>query len=351
MEILEELLETEWLNNNLEQYAESLVIFIGVYLGLYIFKKFVLSHFKSWAKKTHTDVDDEVVDIIDNAPHSLYLYLGLYLGLENLNLIDWLERLNYSILVILAVYWTTHIASHIVGYLLLKVKKKDKNEAKSNIYFAINLVLKFVLWSVGLLLILSNLDVDITALVASLGIGGIAVALAAQNILGDIFSSFSIYLDKPFELEDYIIIGDHQGTVKKIGIKTTRIQALQGEEIVVSNKELTSTRIRNLKRMRKRRVAFGFGVTYDIPSKKLEKIPQMIEKIIEKVEMTEFDRTHFKEFADFSLNFEVVYFIKSKEYVDYMNIQQEINFAIKRAFEKEKIEMAFPTQTLHVLKG
>ena len=185
---------------------------------------------------------------------------------------------------------------------------------------------------------------------AGLGIGGIAIAFALQNILSDIFASFSIYFDKPFKVDDFIIIGDDKGVVKKIGIKSTRIQTLQGEELVISNKELTESRVHNYKKMERRRIVFVFGVTYETPTEKVKKIPSIIKDIIEKTELADIDRVHFKEFADFSLNFEVVYYLKTSDYAEYMDTQQEINLAMKEHFEKEQIEFAYPTQTVFVHK-
>ncbi len=348
IELFEELLEIEWLNNTVEQYLYALAIFLIIYVALYIFKKFILTRLKKWAKKTKTTIDDELVRVIDKAPHSLYGFAGIYVAIRSLETADWINKASDVLLITLIVYWVTHIASHLIEYTL---NKSNKNKSKSNNYFFIALLAKILIWSTGLLLVLSNLGVNISALVASMGIGGIAIALAVQNILGDIFSSFSIYFDKPFAVGDYIIIGDHQGTVKKIGLKTTRMQALQGEEIVISNKELTSTRVRNFKKMKKRRINFSFGVTYDTSSAKIEKIPKIIETIIGKIKMAEYERAHFNAFGDFSLNFEVIYYVTTREYMDYMNTQQEINFAIKRVFEKEKIHMAFPTQTLHIQRN
>ncbi len=215
----------------------------------------------------------------------------------------------------------------------------------------IGIVIKAVLWTVGLLFVLNNMGVNITAAVAGLGVGGVAVALAAQAILGDAFSSFAIYLDKPFVVGDFIIVGDHLGVVEHVGIKTTRVKSLQGEQLVFSNTDLTSSRIQNFKKMEQRRVPFTIGVTYQTPSAKLKKIPGMIRGIIEGIESTKFDRAHFKAYGDFSLNFEIVYYVFGSDYNVYMDIQQRINVAIYEAFEKEGIEFAYPTQTLYVNKA
>ena len=198
---------------------------------------------------------------------------------------------------------------------------------------------------------IDNLGIDITALIAGLGIGGIAIALAAQNILGDLFSSLSIILDNPFETGDFVIFGDETGTIERIGIKTTRVRSLTGEEIVVSNSDLLSTRIRNFRRMNERRGQFVLGVEYGTPIDKLERIPSIIRAIIDEHPKTRFDRVHFKEYGNFSLNFEAVYYVNSREYQVFMDAVQDINFSIYRAFTDAGIQFAFPTQTLHVIKN
>ena len=211
-------------------------------------------------------------------------------------------------------------------------------------------VVKGVLWAIAIIIVLSNFGYNVSTLAAGLGIGGIAIAFAFQAILGDIFASFSIYFDKPFKIGDFILIGNDMGTVKHIGIKTTRIQTLQGQELIVSNKELTETRVHNYKKMERRRISFTFGVEYDTKLKKLEKILEIVKEIFKKIKIADLDRVHFKQFGDFSLNFEVVYYVNKPDYLEYMDTQQEINFALKERFEKESIEFAFPTQTIYVNK-
>ncbi len=199
-------------------------------------------------------------------------------------------------------------------------------------------------------LVLDNLGVNITTLVAGLGVGGIAIALAVQNILSDVFCSVAILVDKPFQVGDFIIVGDMMGTVEKIGIKTTRVRSLSGEQLVFSNADLVNSRIRNYKRMQERRVVFSFGVIYQTPADKLEHIPAMVKEIIESVDQARFDRTHFKQFGDSSLDFECVYYVLSRDYNLYMDIQQKINLELFTRFEKEGIEFAYPTRTLYISK-
>ena len=207
---------------------------------------------------------------------------------------------------------------------------------------------RLILWVIVLLLVLDNLGVNITGLVAGLGIGGIAVALALQNILGDLFASLSIVLDKPFVIGDFVVVDTLSGTVEHIGLKTTRIRSLSGEQLIFSNNDLLKSRIRNYKRMSERRIVFSFGVVYQTPLEKLKAVKEIVGDIIEKVENARFDRVHFKEYGDSALNFEVVYFVSTPDFNIYMDVQEVINLEIFRRFQEEGIEFAYPTSTVYV---
>ena len=259
------------------------------------------------------------------------------------------SKVFYGLFVLALVFEAIRILQKVILFLVERVWLKD-SEDQLHVSYIIGLLIRIILWAVGILLILSNLGFDITSLVASLGIGGVAIALAVQNILSDLFSSLSIYIDQPFKVGDFIIVGEHMGTVENIGLKTTRLRALQGEEIVISNSELTATRVQNFKRMQKRRIVFAFGVTYDTPVEKMKQIQDMVKKAIDPLEKAEFDRAHFKSFGASSLDFEVVYYVLTGDYAEYMDIQQSINLRIMEEFEKENIEMAFPTRTVHLVK-
>ena len=208
------------------------------------------------------------------------------------------------------------------------------------------IILKATVWVLGFVFLLDNLGYNVTTIITGLGIGGIAIALAAQTILGDIFSYFVIFFDRPFEIGDFIEVDDKKGNVEYIGIKTTRLRAIGGEQLICSNKDLTDSRVHNHKRMVRRRIAFTIGIVYQTSAEKIKKIPVIIKEIIESKNHTEFDRSHFSGFGDFSLNFETVYFIKNGQFTDYMDEQEKIYIELFEAFEKEKIEFAYPTQTL-----
>jgi small-conductance mechanosensitive channel len=333
--------------------AKNLVIALAVLLGLIvifkIFRTVILTRLKKITKKSKTDFDDIVVGLIEEIPPNFYWIISTFVAFQFVQLKNPIvNKVVIGIFLVFIVLRGIIFLQKFLGYILQKtLSNNGENETAVH---GISIIMNIALWSIGILLVLQNLGFEISTLIASLGIGGIAIAFALQNVLGDLFSSFAIYFDKPFKIGDYVSIGTDSGNIKKIGLKTTRITTLQGEELVVSNTELTSTRIKNFKRMKKRRAEFRFGVVYETPSAKLRQIPKMVETIIEKQKLAEFSRCHFHEFGDFSLNFIVIYFVTNREYPDYMDTQQAINFEIKDAFEKAKIEMAFPTQTVYVQK-
>jgi small-conductance mechanosensitive channel len=235
--------------------------------------------------------------------------------------------------------------------LILRLRRERQAAMDPDAVAAID-VLGFVVhvavWSLVLLLAMDNLGYEITALLAGLGVGGIAVALATQNILGDLFASLSIVLDKPFAVGDFLVVGDFLGSVEKVGIKTTRLRSLSGEQLVFSNNDLLSSRIRNYGRMYERRVLFTLGVTYQTPADKLKRIPAIVREAIEMQESVRFDRAHFQKYGDFALIFEIVYYVLSPDFNLYMDIHQAVNLFIYERFAEEEIEFAYPTQTLYV---
>lgn len=232
-------------------------------------------------------------------------------------------------------------------FMLLRREKQLEEDAGTVAAMdVVSFLIQVSVWAIVFLLVLDNLGVNITALVAGLGVGGIAVALAAQNIISDLFASLSIVLDRPFVLGDFLAIDDLYGNVEKVGLKTTRIRSLSGEQLVFSNNDLLNSRIRNYGQMVERRIVFSIGVVYQTTHEQLEKIPSIIEDIIVKQDLARFDRAHFRQYGDYSLNFEIVYYVESSDYKLYMDIQQAVNLEIFRRFAEAGIEFAYPTQTL-----
>lgn len=339
-------------SNTLLSYLEALVLFAVLFIIFAIFQRGVLAYLAHLSNKTHTDIDDTLVKIVRSLRPPFYSFLAFFLSVKTLTVVGFLEKILIGILIIWIVAQVITATQILIEYVIRKRIEKsgeEYDEQTDSAVGVINTITKIVLWAFGLLFILSNFGVEITSLIAGLGIGGIAIAFALQNILSDLFSSFAIYFDKPFQVGDFIIVGDKMGTVEAIGIKTTRVRALQGEEIVFANKELTNAEIRNFKKMEERRVAFSFGVTYDTPTEKMKQISPLVSEVFSNVD-ARLDRVHFHKFGDSALLFECVYYVSTPEYNIYMDINQAIHLGIKDAFEKEGIEMAFPTQTIYLSK-
>jgi len=332
----------------------SIMIFVGSVIAGWIVYRIFERYFTRWAEKTKTKLDDEILKNIKKPIYFLVMLIGAYFGLEFLTILNPYSDQLMFIFTIAEILLVTFIITRVVNVVIVwYAERRAKQQMSEHILFVLKKIINAFVFLFAFLVILSVLKIDLSGVVVGLGVGGIAIAFALQNVLSDVFSAFSIYFDKPFEIGDYIIVGNYSGTVKKIGMKSTRVQLLQGEELVLSNRELTSVSVRNFKKMKKRRISFDFGVTYDTPTQKLKKIPNIIKDIInnKKLEFVDkLDRVHFTEFGDFSLNFSIIYYMRTKDYAKYRDTQQEINFAIKEAFEKEGIEMAFPTQTIFLNK-
>lgn len=334
-------------DNTLGQLAIAFVVFFALLIGVKVARGIFVRKFSVLTMQTETKWDDALIRVIKDISNIFFLLFALFITAELFLLLpEFLEKIIRGAFIVSFAYEALKIIQAVVEFGLAR-SALGKNKTS---FQGVKLVADIVLWAMGILIVLDNLGFNISTLAASLGIGGIAIALAAQNILGDLFSSFTIYFDKPFQVGDYIVVGAHEGTVKKIGLKTTRIEALRGEELVISNKELTESRVQNFKKLKTRRVQFEFGVTYDTSAAQLRRIPEIVEEVVSKVEMAEFNRTHFHTFDDSSLGFVTVYHVSSGKKIDHMATQQEINLGILDRFTKEKIEMAFPTQTVYLKK-
>lgn len=333
-------------SNTLRDLFESVVIFAGSIAVLWVLKFWIVSRLKKAAAKTPGDLDDFLIELFDKAILPI-LYLGsIYFAISHLDLTKSVHKgiaLGFkAILIIQVVRLLMSVLTYSVQTSWLKNIAPGSLAAKS----ALGLI-KVVLWIIAAIFLIDNLGFDVNSVVAGLGIGGVAVALAAQTILGDLFNYFVITFDRPFVEGDFIVVDEFKGEIEKIGIKSTRIRSLDGDQLIISNTNLTSSRVRNYKRMLKRRASFKIGVTYQTSVEKMRRIPAMIRTIIEATPKTTVDRVHFSSFADSSLVIEAVYFIHSPDYNQYMDGQQAINLAIMEIFEREKIEFAYPTQTVY----
>lgn len=310
----------------------------------------LIRNFRRFAKRTTTDLDDVLSEVLGATRFWFMVVLALWAGSLVLELPEGRQDLletavTLAVLIQFGIWGVTAITAAVESF---GKRKLDEDPASVTTMRAVGVVGRLVLWSVILLLALDNLGVDVTALIAGLGIGGIAVALALQNVLGDLFASLSIVLDKPFVVGDFVVVGEMAGSVERVGLKTTRLRSLSGEQLVFSNSDLLASRVRNYKRMYERRIVFSFGVVYSTSYEQLKSIPSLVREIIEAEEKARFDRAHFSGYGDSSLDFEVVYYVLEPDYNVYMDVQQSINLEIFRRFEELGLEFAFPTRTLYV---
>ncbi len=328
-------------------WIAAAAVFLLLWLALRILIAVLRRRFECW-KALKTDWNEAVCKMLNATRTWFLLLMSAYVALLIPELRSDLQPIVRSVaiiaLLVQGALWATAFLEHrLNGYVS---QRMDSDPASVTTISMLSFIGKLFLWALVLLLVLQNAGVDITALVAGLGIGGVAIALASQNILGDLFSALSIILDKPFVLGDFIVVGDMLGTVEKIGLKTTRLRSLAGEQLIFSNADLLQSRIRNFKRMYERRVVFSLGVTYQTPADKLASIPELIRETILAQDKVRFDRSHFKDYGDSALNFETVYYVLTPDYNRYMDIHQAINLALYRLFEREGIEFAYPTRTI-----
>ncbi len=330
-----------------EAIASAVILLLAIVIGWAAYIVF-RRYFTRWAKGTKTKLDDEILRNIRAPILFLAILAGAYYGLGSLSILKPYSELLTAIFWVAQILIITFIITRVTNILVTWFAERAKRENKmsDHLLYLLKRLIQGTVYLFAFLAILVAFRIDLSSVVLGLGVGGIAIGLALQSILSDAFGAFSIYFDRPFEVGDFIVVDNYSGTVKKIGLKSTRLQLLQGEELVISNKQLTTSTVRNFKKLKKRRVTFTLEITYNTSLEKLRKIPEIITNILENRELVEFDRVHFAKIGDFSHNFEVVYFMKTNDYVKYMDTQQKINFAIIEAFEKEGINMAFPTQTI-----
>lgn len=330
----------------------ALALFFGIIIAVKLVLWTILARLRSLSEKTTTDVDDVVIGAVASIRLWVYTIIAAYVAITLFAIPGWAQITLDAVLYVAVIWQLVEVALQFVRYGTKRMVEKDEDgdgEVDPNAATAsdmINLIARIVLYVFGAIFVLSNLGIEVTSLIAGLGIGGIAIAFALQGILSDLFASFSIYFDKPFRIGDFIVIGSDMGTVEKIGIKTTRLRTLQGEELVVSNAELTTARVQNFKKMEERRIVTEFGITYETSAENLRAVNGIVKEIVDRVDGIRFDRVHFKTFGDSALIFELVYYVTSDDYVQYMDGQEQLNLELFDAFAQKGIDFAYPTQTL-----
>ncbi|MGP8434247.1 mechanosensitive ion channel family protein [Paraburkholderia fungorum] len=322
---------------------------LACYFVLSVLLRFATARIERLAGRTSTKLDDMIVEVLKSTRRATIAFSSLLFGAGFLGLNDkWEARINHVWFLLIGIQLAVWINRGVAVWTAGRLASSGSATHNPVITTMLSWMFRGLLWSVLLLAVLANMGVNITAFIASLGVGGVAVALAVQSILSDLFASLAIGLDKPFEIGDFIVFGDIAGTIEHIGLKTTRIRSLSGEEIVCSNTELLKNTIHNYKRMSERRIVFGFGVTYDANPEQLRAIPDKVRQAVNDAGNTRFDRAHFKQFGESSLDFEVVYYVTDPSFNLYMDIQQKINLTLMGELADAGVEFAFPTHTLHV---
>lgn len=344
------ILEKSYLGNTVAVWGLSLLTVILVYIVLRALIRVASRRIAALAEAKGWGILGLFADVLKRTSGLTFFFAALLAGAQFLVLPAKFDHLLRSLLVVLALLqggiWATLLLERAIQFKIAKTGEGGRSTAVT----LLSLGGKLLLWCFILLLSLENLGIDVTALIAGLGVGGIAVALATQNLLSDLLGSVAIALDKPFEIGDLIIVGDLTGTVEHIGLKTTRVRSIFGEQIVFSNADLLGSRIRNYKRMSERRVVTSLGVEYSTPVAKLKELPAIIREVMASVPDIRFDRAYFKAFGASDLQYEIVFFVLKPDIGLYMDRQHELNLAVFERLNREGIEFAYPTQTVILKK-
>jgi small-conductance mechanosensitive channel len=345
---MNEFLERIYFNNTVLDYFIAVgIILIGT-IVVRLFKRVLLTSLRKWSATTETKADDFVIESTERFGIPALHYFVLYSAINYLTLNPKAEKAISVATAVLITYLVIRLLSTtILHFLRSHILKQERGVEKLNQLGGLMMIVNVIIWVLGVLFLLSNLQYDVTAIIAGLGIGGIAIALAAQNILGDLFNYFVIFFDRPFEVGDAITVDDKTGTIEYIGLKTTRIRSLSGEQLIIGNSNLMSSRIHNFKRLVRRRVAFTLDVEYTTPIPLLKDIPKLLAELVQRELLATLDRAHFAKLSESSYRFEVVYFVNVPEYNTFMDIQQRINYSICEEFEKRDIRLAFPSRALY----
>jgi small-conductance mechanosensitive channel len=343
------LFDITFLGASLQQWAVALVAALAAYIVLKLALRVALSRLRGIAERSSNTLDDALIEILEGTNGALFGVIALLIGIGLLDLAPrWHQRVDQLWFVALALqvaFW----GGRAVGVCMHRYRMRQGGANPAQASAAETLMswgLRSALWTVTVLAILSNLGVNITAFIASLGVGGIAIALAVQNVLGDLFASLSIAIDKPFEVGDFIVVNNVAGTIELVGLKSTRIRSLGGEQIVMSNTDLLKQTISNYKRLQERRVVYQFSISRDATPEQVEQVPRIAERIVRESERLRFDRAHFASFGESSLDFEVVYYVLVPDFNVHMDERQQINLRLMRELRALGVDLAFPTRTL-----
>ena len=331
--------------NSVADWIVAAVVAVAVWSGLTLLRRFAAAHYRRFSTAQYSAPIRLVFYLLGNTKHFLFLAIALYAAQENLVFTPRLQHFVSNCVLMLILLQVGLWAGRTVRfYLEIKEMERGPDRAFAGSLDIVNFVARMLIWSLLILVALDNLGVNITALLAGLGVGGVAVALALQNILGDLFASLSIALDKPFVVGDSLNVDTFTGTVERIGIKTTRLRSESGEQIILSNADILKSRVRNYGRMAEQRVLTTLRLSYATSSEHLQAIPKLLEGIVRQQPNARFDRCHFKLLGESSLQFELSYFTEQPKLNPLLDLQQTVNFLIVDEFRRLGIEFAYPTQ-------
>ena len=306
-----EILLIEWFENSLRNYLVAFVITLASVTVMRILRNIIIARLRSVADTTTTKLDDLATNLVESTRSWFILGISCYIGIKSLQLPQTANEVIRILVLFISLVqvatWSNQLINHILHQYTQNTVEDEGN--RKNTVAILGLTSRIILWTILLLLALDNLGIEITGLITGLGIGGIAIALAVQNILSDLLAYISIMMDRPFVIGDFIVVDEFTGVVEHIGLKTTRLRSLSGELLIFSNNDLLSSRMRNYKDREQRRVLFGIGVTYDTPADSLESIPIMIRDILETQENVQFDRAHLKSCGWFSIAFDIIFLV------------------------------------------
>ena len=342
---MNDILSRVYFNNTVQEYLIAAAIILGGMLLLALFRKIVLTRLEKWANRTESNIDNLIIKAVERFALPPLNFFIMYVGINYLELSEMADKIIKVIVAAFITFFILRLISSVaLQGLQSYVRRQGHGEEKLKQLGGIMLLLNIIIWTLGFIFFFDNLGYNVSAIITGLGIGGIAIALAAQNILGDLFNYFVIFFDRPFEIGDFIVLDDKKGNVEHIGIKTTRLKSLTGEQLILSNSDLTKSRLHNFKRMERRRIEFSIIASYATPPNLVKEVPVIIRNIITSIRGITLDRTHFLSYGEYGFKFETVYFVENAEYNVYADIQQEINLKILEAFEQRDIQFAQPGQ-------
>jgi len=344
-------LDYQILGTETAAYLEAAGILVLTLGGLKLFQLFILFSINK-IFKNRTAWRQAFVRAVSQIGWLFFVAISIQVMIQFVELPAVFERYFYYLFLLILIYYASAFVSKLFDYATRRmVRKRGGLSDEVGMLEIVKFLVIGFLWAVFGIWVLSNLGYNVTTLIASLGVGGIVVALALQSVLGDLFSSLNIYFDKPFKVGDLVVIDGKYGWIKAVGFQTTRVTALQGEEMIYSNSDITRARVQNFGRLQRRRIVFSVGVVYETPVAKLKLIPGIIAKIMEAHDNLTLEWARFMEFGNFSLNYEIAYYVESPSYLEYTRLQHEVNLAIMEEFQKENITIAYPTQLIYWKKG